>query len=644
MQPSNALIAIGLSAVVALSPIKAAAAQTDSEVTTTGASEGQAATEDAIKLTLADKPLPEASPLRLEASRLDRSAPASIATDATDATEDAKVTLADHKPLPAIATVAAMSAPDLIAQASTDSQTPTAQAPAEAAPAADVTTPNTAPDTASPADTLEQTAPEAGTAAESASPDAATTPAPPAPDGTPSILPPSVAPGVAAPEYLFNNPNPLEFPTRPEEVQITGTQPITLEQAIELAQRNSRDLQVAQLTVERARAALRQAEAANLPTLDLGASTNSTQVTTPGARNPLTGAEVSPSTTTLETTLGANLQLSYPLFTSGQRSATIRANERQVRFQELQLEVTAEDLRQNVTRDYYSVQEADELVRIAQSSVEQNQQSVRDAQAQEAAGIGTRFDVLQAQVDLSNSQQDLTQRLSDQRVARRQLAQRINLPQAIDISAADPIAIASLWDLSLEDSTVLAFRNRAELEQQLVQREISQQQRRIQLAQSEPQVSLVAGYNVNNNISQGTGFIDNYQFGAQFNLNLFDGGASQAAADQEEANIATAEAQFANARDLVRFQVEQAFFNLQASFENIQTTTLALQQATESLRLARLRFQAGVGIQSDVLRAQTALTEAEVNRLQAVLGYNRSLTDLRRAVSNFPDTNLADTP
>jgi OMF family outer membrane factor len=218
------------------------------------------------------------------------------------------------------------------------------------------------------------------------------------------------------------------------------------------------------------------------------------------------------------------------------------------------------------------------------------------------------------------------------------------LPQTVDIAAADPIDIADLWDFTLEDSIVLAFRSRAELEQQLVQREISQQQRRIALSATEPQVSLFAGYNVQNNLSTNSGFNDNFQFGAQFNMRLFDGGAARADADQEEANIATAEAQFASARDLVRFQVEQAYFNLQANFENIQTSTLALQQATESLRLARLRFQAGVGIQSDVLRAQTELTRAEVNRLQAVLGYNRSLADLRRAIGNFPDANLADTP
>ncbi|HEY9655215.1 MAG TPA: TolC family protein, partial [Crinalium sp.] len=70
-----------------------------------------------------------------------------------------------------------------------------------------------------------------------------------------------------APDYLNPDPNPLSFPTRPEEVRLRGIQPLTLQQAIELAQRNNRSLQVSRLQLERSRAALRESQAANFPTL-----------------------------------------------------------------------------------------------------------------------------------------------------------------------------------------------------------------------------------------------------------------------------------------------------------------------------------------------------------------------------------------
>lgn len=70
-----------------------------------------------------------------------------------------------------------------------------------------------------------------------------------------------------APSYLNPSPNPLQVPTEPSAVRIQGTQPITLQQAQELAGRNNHSLQVGQLTVERSRAAVREQQATVYPTL-----------------------------------------------------------------------------------------------------------------------------------------------------------------------------------------------------------------------------------------------------------------------------------------------------------------------------------------------------------------------------------------
>ncbi|HEY9704461.1 MAG TPA: TolC family protein [Allocoleopsis sp.] len=91
-------------------------------------------------------------------------------------------------------------------------------------------------------------------------------------------------------------------------------------------------------------------------------------------------------------------------------------------------------------------------------------------------------------------------------------------------------------------------------------------------------------------------------------------------------------------------QIEQAYYNLDANNQNIQTTELALKQAEESLRLANLRFKAGVGTQTEVLNSETELTRAKVNRLRAILGYNRALATLQRGVSNIPDSTLFKQP
>lgn len=445
------------------------------------------------------------------------------------------------------------------------------------------------------------------------------------------------------PEEFNPSANPLLFPTQTEEVQIQRTQPITLQQALELARRNNRELEVGKLTLERAQSALQEALAAEFPTAGVVADfsrSDSAQSELSNARQ----AQILGDQDTVSRSFNGAVQLSYDLYTAGRRSATIQAAEKQVRFQELEVESLSEQLRLNVTRAYYDLQQADAQVEISQAAVTDAARSLRDAQLLEQAGLGTQFDVLQAQVSLSGANQDLTSAISQQRISRRQVVRLLSLAQPVEVSAADPIETAGDWELSLEQSIILAYKNRAELEQQLVQRDISEQQRRIALAAVRPQATLSASYNILGVLDDGLGPADGLTLGARLQWNFFDGGAARARAQQERTNIAIAETRFADQRNQVRFDVEQAFFDLNANKENIQTATFALTQAQESLRLARLRFQAGVGTQADVITQQTELTRARGRRLTAILDYNRALAALQRAVTNLPGSNLFDLP
>ncbi len=447
--------------------------------------------------------------------------------------------------------------------------------------------------------------------------------------------PPFAQPGTT-PEYLNPDPNPLLRPNDPEDVAVIGTQPITLQQAIDLARRNNPDLIEADLTLERAQASLREARAADFPTLTLRGDLTRSDSAQSDFQNEQREQQGLPTVDSTSTSLSSTLELNYPIYTAGRRSAAIEAAEKQVRLSELEVERLGEQVRLDVSNAYYDVQAADEQVKISQKAVENARQSLRDAKALERAGVGTCFDVLRAQVQLGNEIQNLTQGLRDQRVTRRQLAQLLSLSEPFDVAAADPVEIAGFWNLSLEESIVLALKNRAELEQQLVQREFRQQQRRIARADQGPQVNLFAQYNVVEGFNDDLGTGDGYALGARLQWELFNGGATRARADQETANIAIEETRFANQSNQVRQQVEQSFYDLRANFENIQTASVEVERATESLRLARLRFQAGVGTQTDVINAETELTRAEGNRLRAIVGYNRALANMQRSVSNLP--------
>lgn len=438
----------------------------------------------------------------------------------------------------------------------------------------------------------------------------------------------------SAADLLRLNPNPelLDVPQTESEVQIDVSKPITLEQAIELAKRNNRDLQITELELERRRQELAETRAALYPTL----SAQGSLVRTDSATRRIANESIPPAlrSSTVTNLFNASVQLNYDVFTTGQRDGSIKAAKSAVEAAEKALETEIQTLRLDVSADYFDLQAADSLVEIAQSSVTQSEISLRDAQALERAGLGTRFDVLTAEVQLANNQQQLTQALSQQDIARRALAERLSLNQTATLSAADPVAVIGQWQLSLENSILLAQQNRSELGEVSAQAEIARQNRRIALGSLGPQINITAAGTVADVVDDAFSASFGSSQGVQIANNIFDGGAARAIASQQRLNEQIANTQFADFKNTIRFQVEQNFFTLNSSFENIQTNLRAVDQAEESLRLARLRFQAGIGTQQDVITAERDLTTARSNLLQAVIDYNQALVGLRRAVGS----------
>ena len=485
-------------------------------------------------------------------------------------------------------------------------------------------------------------------------------------DSTEDIIKPAQQP-IPNPEILNPSGNPLSFPTKEEEVQVDSQKLITLEQALELSLKNNKDVEDARTQVERAEAGLRGARAALFPTLDFNSGLNYSNgafldsiieqsidrreedilEANPGLSEEQARSQAEDQFTNTNSdsfTFTTGVTLSYNIYDGGNRGASIRTAEKQLRFSELDLERIVEQTRFETASDYYDLQDSDAQVKIEEAAVEDALQTLKDAQLLEQAGLGTRFDVLRAEVELAQARQRLSTAEANQNIARRQLAETLSVSHNSDLATADAVEEAGTWEIPLPETIVQAFKNRAELEQLLLQREIGNEQRTIALSQIRPRIDATASYDLNDDFQDDFDISDDYSVGVTLQWRLFDGGAARAAAEQAEKDIESAETQFADQRNQIRFAVEQAYFRLQSNKRNISTATKEVELAVESLRLARLRFQAGVGTQTDVIDAQTQLTTARGSLLSSIIDYNQSYVDLERQVSNTPDNGLQDLP
>ena len=458
---------------------------------------------------------------------------------------------------------------------------------------------------------------------------------------TPQLIAQSTEPARIIPSAAASNAGQLDpmptliVPTTPSQVRLENTKSVTLEEVVDLVEKTNSDWIQARIAIDRARAGLTEAEAGRSPTV-----TGSLQYTyndsAQSRLNNINSASVIPTTrSTISNPISASIGIDYNIFDSGINDSTIRIATNNLRIAESNLNQARQALRLGIVTAYYNLQNADETIRIQRKAVENSERSLKDTQARERAGVGTKFDVLQSDVSLANTKQDLINAEATQLIARRELSRQLNFPPTVELTAADKIAPVSLWKLPLEESIVLAVRNRAELDIRKLEREVARDRANTSLARLGPQIRVFGNINAANDLTFGGGIGTGYQLGAAINWNLYDGGKAAAQVDQFKADQATAESKFEQAARQARYDVESAYINQRSRFQQIETATLAVKNAGEALRLARLRLDAGVGTQLEVIRAESDLTRADVNRVQAIIGYNQQRANLERAVSGL---------
>ena len=319
------------------------------------------------------------------------------------------------------------------------------------------------------------------------------------------------------------------------------------------------------------------------------------------------------------------------------RGALIRTAEKQLRIVELQLEIVVQETLLETARNYYALQNGDATVEIAEAAVRDATRTLEDARFIEEAGVGTRFDVLRARVQLAEAEQSLVTAVADREISREQLAETLSIPDNESLAALGPVEPAGAWELPLTESITLAYENRAELEQLILQQEIGEEQKTVALSQIRPNIAVGAAYSLLDNFEDTFNITDQYSLGLNVEWRLFDGGAAKAGEEQAQKNIEIARTQFDNVRNEIRFAVKQAYLQLESNLNNIDTATEEVELAEESLRMARLKFREGIGTQLDVIDAQTQLTTARDRLLSSIIAYNQSLVDLQRQVSISTD-------
>jgi outer membrane protein TolC len=424
----------------------------------------------------------------------------------------------------------------------------------------------------------------------------------------------------------------LVVPPVPAVPTITGGVPLSLADAVAAALQRNFTIRLQALQVLIAQSQVAQAEAGVLPKVTMTGTYNDVFQQSPP--NPITiNVNGTPVTFTLPQSPNPlytfGLTLAYPLYSGGALQDQIAIARANYAGSQAQLLATTAQVVLQVRQAYYQVQLAQGQVAAAQRAVDAARENVRVTEARVRVGSSPQFDLLQAQAQLAQFEQSLTQAKANAVQAQENLDIVVNQPQTTVVSTTTPLGLPQPPQ-DQESLVAMALRSRPELVAS--QAAIRAQQAGVDLA--------AAGLRPTVTISGG-GAVQTGDPTAKFPVNwngmitaawaIWDGGLTPAKVDQARQQLAVSQTQDAQLRQTVEQQVRSAYLSLQNSAETLRSALSQLVAAREQLRIANVRFAAGVGTQLEVVQAEQTLATADLAVVQAQYNYNLAIAQIDQA-------------
>lgn len=299
-------------------------------------------------------------------------------------------------------------------------------------------------------------------------------------------------------------------------------------------------------------------------------------------------------------------------------------------------------------RAYYEFLMSRKLQRVAEATVAQLASHLNDSEQFYKNEIIPLNDLLESKVYLANAKQDARIAVSRTRVSRIALATIIKEPLTLKFTVEDSPALAAL-NSNEELLTLQALEMRPEL--QLANYSLEASKKEITLAKSSyfPTVFVSATHNRygGDPLVDGHGLSDlqdprESMIGVYASWELFAWGKTKHEVNQATAASREADQALVGVIDEIKLEVQNNLINALTAYENIATAKVAVEQAQENLRMSKLRYQNQLSTNTNVLDANTLLTNTETKYYQAVYDYNIRLAGLARAVGvkSWKDLNV----
>jgi outer membrane protein TolC len=251
---------------------------------------------------------------------------------------------------------------------------------------------------------------------------------------------------------------------------------------------------------------------------------------------------------------------------------------------------------------------------------------------------------LTAQVRLATRKQELIRAQNNVALARAQLGAAMGLSTQNDFEPADELTERNLPAKPLEELEKQAIEMRPDLKR--IRSEESAQQESVSIAKSSfgPRVNAFADWEADNPTLVAGGGGNNWVAGIEVQIDLFEGGAKRAQLSHERATQEKVAALKEMATDGVRLEVRRAYYDVDATRQQLEVARASIAESQESLRINQDRYEAGISTVTDLLAAEDAARRTQGEYWETVCHYYTGYAALELATGALNPQSPVVTP
>jgi len=410
---------------------------------------------------------------------------------------------------------------------------------------------------------------------------------------------------------------------------------LTLEEAVALGLANSHRLAELQARREGAQAAQSEVSASAMPSISfLGGYTRTNHVVQfaipqPGGRTLVVYPDVPDN-------FRSRFDLVWPVFTAGRTDALERAADAERKAAEEDITAARSDLRLEIARAFWALVSSIESERVLARSLDTIGAHVRDLRSRFDQGLIAPNEVLTAEAQESRERVLSIEASNLRGVSEADLRRLIGEDNIRRVEPLANLEVSSASTASVDGLLTEARAQRAErraLEDRL---QASRAREEAVAAQAKPQVGVNAGYDYaspNPRVFPRTNFWnDSWDASVNLSLSLWDGGRRRAQQAEAVAASRAVAARTAEFDRQVSFEVQQRRLEVDSSRAAIDAAQVGVRSAVEAQRVVLERYRAGVVTNTDVLDANLAVLQAELDLTRARANARLADARLERAI------------